>query len=231
MFAPFLLVTQPNVPVTWQNDDGVGHVVQTTPQNTPFLNPSPFAFTVPPHSRATLTFSQPGLYDYYGSTKAGWDGDDNRDAANEGVPNFPLAMEGVIWVQGPIKGLATSVSNDIPKKGESASDFLAIPVGGSVTWHNTDTDKHTVTEVAGWSGGVNPAKLTVDVIEGTLEAPPDGETKVATFAKPGLYYYYYYYYCAVHATVQGKWHRASATKDASEYPVPMEGFVLVAPAR
>jgi plastocyanin len=228
MFTPFIQVTRPNVPVTWRNDDGMAHVIKTTPSTSAFLNPDPFAFTVPAHGSATLTFSQPGMYDYYDSTKASWDGDDNRVAADEGVPNFPMAMEGVIWVQGSIKGLSTSASNVIPAgKDDFASDFLAIPVGGSVSWQNSDTDKHTVTQVVGWSGSINPATLTVNVINGTTDAPPSGETKTATFTTPGLYYYY----CAAHATVQTKWHRASAMKDASEAPIPMEGFVLVVPAQ
>jgi len=61
-------------------------------------------------------------------------------------------------------------------------------------------------------------------IPGTTNAPPNGGTAAFTFHTPGLYYYF----CAEHADINSTWHRASAHKDASEYPMPMEGFVLVA---
>jgi hypothetical protein len=37
----------------------------------------------------------------------------------------------------------------------------------------------------------------------------------------------YYYYCANHALINKDWHRVQAFKESSEYPIPMEGFILV----
>jgi hypothetical protein len=45
------------------------------------------------------------------------------------------------------------------------------------------------------------------------------------FSDPGLYYYY----CSAHASINARWHRAVANTDASEFPIPMEGFILVVP--
>lgn len=226
VFAPFIVEARPGTPVVWHNDDTVAHVVTTTPQHSAFLNPTLFAFTIPAHGSAALTFATPGVYDYFDSTKAHWSASDNRIEANQGVPNFPLAMEGVLWVRGPISGLARSAHNAIPGKDDYATDFLAIPAGGQVTWQNADTDTHTIEEVPGWKGDVNPASLGGAVILGTDAAPPGGGTKTQTLWTPGLYYYY----CSVHATLNTQWHRAVARTTASEYPIPMEGFILVAPS-
>jgi plastocyanin len=226
LFAPFILATQPGTKVTWRNMDTAAHSVVTTPDSTAYLNPVPFSLLVPPGGDATFTFSKPGAYDYYDGAAATWNGDDHRVAADRGMPNYPLAMEGVIWVQGRIAGLPATATEPIPARDEFATDFLAVRVGGTVAWYNADTDDHDIVEVPGWGGPVNPARLAVGELDGTDAAPPNGATKVATFATPGLYYYF----CAIHAHVEATWHRAAAHADASDTPIPMEGFVLVAPS-
>jgi len=70
---------------------------------------------------------------------------------------------------------------------------------------------------------INPADIGPYQIKGTEAAPPTGATIAIPFTTPGLYYYY----CSAHADVNVTWHRAQAHKDASEAPIPMEGFVLV----
>ncbi len=95
--------------------------------------------------------------------------------------------------------------------------------GGTVTWHNGDTDTHFIDAVYGWSRPINPIDIGPNQIKGTDEAPPNGGSLTLHFATPGLYYYY----CSSHAGVNRQWHRASAQEDASEAPIPMEGFVLV----
>lgn len=60
-------------------------------------------------------------------------------------------------------------------------------------------------------------------LSSVIAGKPGGETITIIFSKPGLYYYY----CANHALVNKDWHRVQAFKQASEYPIPMEGFILV----
>ena len=77
--------------------------------------------------KVSFTFTKPGLYDYFDNTKAKWVDADQRVKANTGVPNFPLAMEGTIWVQGHLSGLPSSANNVIPNgKDEFTTDFIAI---------------------------------------------------------------------------------------------------------
>jgi plastocyanin len=174
--------------------------------------------------KVSFTFTKPGLYDYFDTTRAKWVDADHRVKADTGVPNFPLAMEGIIWVQGHLRDLPSSANNVIANgKDQFTTDFLVIHQGGTVRWHNSDSDKHFVAEVDGWSAPINPAQIGPYQIKGTQAAPPTGAILAVTFATAGLYYYY----CSVHADVNATWHRARAHKDASEAPIPMEGFVLV----
>jgi plastocyanin len=225
VFAPFIATVPMNSIVIWRNMDGTAHSFTTTPDHTSYLNPEPFSLTALAGGTAKFIFTQPGVYDYYETGAATWNPTDHRVAANAGAPSYPLAMEGVIWVQGPIAGLRSSVTNLIPGKDEYASAFLAIPQGGSVAWYNGDTDDHDTELVPGWTKPINPVPLEVGREDGTDQAPPNGETKVVTFATPGLYYYY----CAIHANVVPRWHRAEAHANASEFPIAMEAFILVAP--
>lgn len=225
IFAPFIVTAQPHTSVTWMNADSVAHTVVTTPDHSAYLNPTPLALTVAPGKRASVTLTTPGVYDYYDAAEAAWNGDEHRVTARSGVRNFPLAMEGVIYVPGRLGGVPGAVTNLIPGKDEFATDFIAVQQGGFVAWYNADTDKHEIAQVTGWGATVNPASAPSVVVDGTDDAPPNGATTVAEYATPGLYYYY----CSIHATVDTTWHRAVAIKQASEYPIPMEAFVLVVP--
>ncbi len=225
LFVPFILAVQPNTIVTWQNDDTISHTIMTTWDQSNFLNPQAFSLTAAAGQTVSFTFTRPGIYDYFDHAKARWVDADRRVKADARVPHFPLAMEGIIWVQGSIRGLPSAATNLIPKgKDDFMTDFIAITAGGTVSWHNSDTDEHFVDLVYGWSGPINPTEIGPDPVKGTQEAPPAGETSTLTFTMPGLYYYY----CSAHADVNLTWHRAQAHQDASEFPIPMEGFVLVA---
>jgi plastocyanin len=217
------VTVRPHTAVTWTNHDAVDHTITTTPDKTAYLNPAPLSLSVPAGGSVSYTFTKPGLYQYFDTTMATWNGDIHRVKANDGAPSYLLAMEGIVWVQGPIADLSSSVTNPIPGKDEFASDFLAIKQGGTVAWYNADTDKHVIALVPGWGGQINPTALSSGVIEGTDDAPPNGETKMMTFGTPGLYYFY----CSAHASIQATWRRAVAHPDASEQPIPMEAFVLV----
>jgi plastocyanin len=229
IFEPFILEVQPNTTLTWQNNDSVAHVFMTTPDQNTFLNLEAFSLRVPAGGRVYFTFKQPGLYHYYDTTMATWDAADARVAAREGVPHFPLAMDGVIWVQGTISNLPSGASNHIPHGHDDfVSEFIALDPG-LVALHNLDTDPHFISDVSGWSAsdnpsqaGINPADIGLNRIDGTATIP-GGDTINLFFSTPGLYYYY----CANHARINATLHRAEALLGASEYPIPMEGFVLV----
>ena len=231
LFEPFILAVPPNTPVTWQNNDAVAHTIVTTPDQTPFLNLHASSFTVAAGQRAGFKLVQPGLYHYHDPTMATWNRADARVAANKGVPNFPLAMDGVIWVKGAISNLPSATTNRIPPMHDDfVSEFLAI-TPGSVSWHNFDSDPHFVALVPGWSATsdppqaqaeINPTDIGVNRIAGTDDVP-GGDTITVIFSKPGLYYYY----CVNHAHIDAATHRVEAFKLASEYPIPMEGFILV----
>lgn len=229
LFEPFILTVQPNTTVTWQNQDTVAHTISTTPDQTPFLNLHAFSLTVAAGQRVQFKLAQPGLYHYFDPLLSTWNKADARVAARKGLPNFPLAMEGVIWVKGPISNLPSATTNHIPPKHDDfASEFLAI-TPGSVSWHNFDSDPHFVALVPGWAAtsdplqtGINPIDIGVNRIAGTDDVP-GGDTIAVIFSKPGLYYYY----CVNHAHIDGATHRAEAFTMASEYPIPMEGFILV----
>jgi plastocyanin len=224
--APFITAVPVNSLVIWANQDGVAHTFTTMPDHTSYLNPEPFALTVPPSGTVQLRFTHPGVYDYYDPHRATWNATNHRVAANAGAPGFPLAMEGVIWVEGPIAGLPLTTTNPIPGKDEYASEFVAIAQGGSVAWYDGDTDDHDTELVPGWGKPINPLRLAVGRLGGTDAAPPNGATRIVTYRAPGLYYYY----CSLHADVVPQWHRAEAHRAASEFPIAMEAFVLVAPS-
>jgi len=224
VFSPFILTVQPNTFVTWQNNDSVSHMVMTTWDQSNFLNPQAFALHAAAGQKVSFTFTRPGLYDYFDTSRAIWDKTEDRVRAKKSGPNYPLSMEGIVWVQGQISGLPSSATNAIPRgKDDFTTDFLAITQGGAVSWQNNDTDTHYIDMVYGWSRPINPVDLGPNKIKGTDDAPPNGGSLTIHFTKLGLYYYY----CSAHADVNLQWHRAAAHQDASEAPIPMEGFVLV----
>jgi plastocyanin len=148
---------------------------------------------------------------------------------SQGRAEFSAGDGGRDLGQGAISNLPSATTNRIPPKHDDfATEFLAINPG-SVSWHNFDTDPHFVALVPGWSAAssasqaeINPTDVGVNRISGTDDVP-GGDTIAVIFSKPGLYYYY----CVNHAKIDAATHRAAAFKLASEYPIPMEGFILV----
>ncbi len=223
IFAPFILPVQLNTTVTWKNNDTVTHTILSTPNQSSFLNVNAITLNVTAGQSVKFTFTKPGLYHYYDNTMATWNAATSRVAANKGVPNYPLAMDGVIWVQGSINFLPSAATNHIPAGHDDfANEFTAINSGGTLSIHNFDTDPHFLAEVPDLPAPINPAELGINRIGGTDDVP-GGETITLFFTAPGLYYYY----CPNHAVVEQSWHQTSAFKAASEYPIPMEDFVLV----
>ncbi len=222
-FVPFILVIQLHTIVTWQNNDRVAHVFTTTPDQSSFLNPQPFSLKIAVGQSAQFTFTQAGLYHYYETTMSTWNRSLSHVAARVGVPQYPLAMDGMIWVQGPITGLPSVAVNQIPKEHAAfATEFLAIAQSGVVTWHNFGEYPHFIGLVPSWPAPINPADIGLHRLAGT-EDVPGGEAVTISFNTPGLYYYY----CRNHDRIDATTHRVQSLKKASDYPIPMEGFVLV----
>lgn len=223
LFVPFVLVVPLHATVIWRNSDTVMHVITTTAQQSPFLNRQAFSLHVMAGGQVQFAFSHAGLYHYYDPTMSTWNPTLSRVAAHRSTPHFPLAMDGVIWVQGAIPGLPTAAINQvIAGHDEFASEFVSIGQRGGVTWHNFDEDPHFVGLVAGWSPPINPVDIGLYRIAGTHDVP-GGATVTVLFDTPGLYYYY----CRNHDRVDPHTHRAQALPKASEYPLAMEGFILV----
>ncbi len=223
LFEPFILTIEPHTLVTWRNDDTVAHKFTTTPDHNTFLNPQSFSLTVAAGKSFQLPFTQPGLYHYYDTAVATWNTTFSRVAARKGTPRFPLAMDAVIWVRGPISGLPTATLNHIPQgHDEFASEFIAISSPGAASWHNFDEDPHFFGIVPNWPTPINPVTVGLYRMAGTQNVP-GGQTVTILFNTPGLYYYY----CRNHDRIDATTNRALPLTKASEYPLPMEGFVLV----
>jgi len=221
--VPFILPVQPGTTVTWQNNDAQMHPFSTTPDHNLFLNRQSFSFNIASGKSVHFTFTKPGLYHYFETRLDSWNGIFSRVIAGEKKINYPLSMEGLIWVQGPIATLPSTTVNFVLNGHDDFSyEFLAITHDGAVTWHNLDQDAHFVGEVNGWSAPVNPADFGLYRIGGTSEVP-GGDFTTVLFHTPGLYYYY----CRNHDQVDPLDFRAYPLAMASEFPIPMEGFVLV----
>ncbi len=87
---------------------------------------------------------------------------------------------------------------------------IMIEVGQTVTWVNKDSDPHVSTNVPG-----APKTFTI------VHAP--GKSSSFKFTKPGVYGYY----CLDHATYNVKLRRAVARKEADQFPIAMEGLIVV----
>ena len=223
LFEPFILAIQPHTIVTWRNDDAVAHTFTTTPDHSAFLNPHSFSLTVAAGQSLQFTFTQPGLYHYYDTVAATWNTAFSRVAARKGTSHYPLAMDAVIWVRGLIGSLPTAALNHIPQgHDEFASEFIAISSPGAASWHNFDEDPHFFGLAPNWSAPINPVNVGLYRMAGTQDVP-GGQTVTILFNTPGLYYYY----CRNHDRIDAATNRAQALSKASEYPLPMEGFVLV----
>ena len=223
LFEPFILPVVPGTVVIWQNNDAQAHPFTTTPDHDTFLNRQSFTFDVAAGGSARFTFTKPGLYHYFETRLDSWSSAFSRVVAGNKKINYPLSMEGIIWVQGQIANLPSTNLNFVLKgHDEFAHEFLAVTHDGAITWHNLDADAHFIGEVADWTAPVNPADIGLYRLSGT-DSVPGGESTTILFHTPGLYYYY----CRNHDDVDPVDHRVIALAMASEFPIPMEGFVLV----
>jgi plastocyanin len=234
LFEPFITVVDPattGTTVTFINNDTVAHDLKSVPladnSELSFVNVSgTISKTIPAGGSITLNLTKPGLYDLYDDTQATFDKTWKRVKTKANTAGFPHAAEAVIWVKGAIAGLPSAVKNTVIAGNDDFQlDFVAVKTGGSVTWHNYDTDKHYVSMPSTFGLNIDPAKIGdgLNLVNGTDDAPPNGGDTKLTFATPGLYYYY----CTAHADFDTGLDRANPHPDASVFPIPMEGFVLV----
>jgi plastocyanin len=234
LFVPFITVVDPTTEgsaVTFTNTDTVIHDVVSVPLADPseaaFVNPTGRITKVMPAGQSiTITLSQPGIYDLYDDTQATIDPIYRRTKPRANTAGFPYAAEAVIWVKGTIPGLPKKATNHVVKgQDDFFMPFNAITVGGSVTWHDFDADKHYVSDPGTFGPDINPTKFGdgLNVINGTKDAPPNGGDMTLTFTMPGLYYYY----CSAHAAFDPGLLRDQADYFSTIYPIPMEGYVLV----
>jgi hypothetical protein len=107
--------------VTWQNDDTISHTIMTTWDQRNFLTPQAFSLTAAAGQTVFFSFTRPGIYDYFDHGKARWVDTVRCVNADASVPHFPLAMEGIILVQGPFRGLPSLATNLIPN---GKDDFM-----------------------------------------------------------------------------------------------------------
>jgi plastocyanin len=223
LFEPFILPVELGTTVTWQNNDAHAHPFTTTADHNTFLNRQSFSFNVAAGKSVRFTFTRPGLYHYFETRLDSWNSAFSRVVAGAKKVNYPLAMDGIIWVQGPIANLPSTTLNYVLKGHDDfAYEFLAVRRDGVVTWHNLDADAHFVGPVSGWPYPLNPADFGSYRLSGT-DAMPGGEFTSVLFHTPGLYYYY----CRNHDQVDAVDNRVYPLAVASDFPIPMEGFVLV----
>ena len=230
LFMPFISVIASNSTLTFTNLDTVAHDIKTVPvadkSEAAFVNlGAPVSKAVNGGQSTTLTFTQPGIYDFYDDTQATIDPTYHRVSANKNAAGFPYAPEAVVWVKGSINDLPAKALNSVIAGNDAFQlDFVAVKQGGTVSWHNYDSDPHYVTQPTSFDG-LNPSQIGdgANKLLGKTDAPPNGETKSYTFGTAGLYYYY----CTAHADFDSTLNRAKAHDNASIFPIPMEGFVLV----
>jgi plastocyanin len=189
LFEPLILPVVPGTVVIWQNKDAQAHPFTTTPDHNTFLNRQGFSFDVAAGGSARFTFTKPGLYHYFETRLDSWSSAFSRVVAGNKKINYPLSMEGIIWVQGQIANLPSTNLNFVLKGHDDfAYEFLAVTRDGAVTWHNLDADAHFIGEADGWTSPVNPADIGLYRLSGT-DNVPGGEFTTILFQMPGLYYY------------------------------------------
>jgi plastocyanin len=201
-YIPTSVTIEVGQAVTWLNKDSDPHVSTSAPG-------APLTFTLVhvPGKPSSFTFSKAGVYPYYCVDHATYNMKLHRVVARKESDLFPIAMEGLIVVGGPELRGNPSASVTISRSAY-APDVDVVKTGGKVTWTNADTTEHAVTIVG--TGG--PAL-----------ALPAGKSQSVSFAKPGVYLFYDQRY----ATYNPKVGLAAAKKGAPNYPVALQGFVVV----
>jgi len=98
-FVPWLTIVNQAATVTWANQTQRPLDVQGVP-GYGSINPAPLTFQVTAGGSHALTFTTPGIYDYYATASAKLDPAWQRPVAREGVAGYPIPMAGVVVVLG-----------------------------------------------------------------------------------------------------------------------------------
>ena len=192
VFTPRVALAQPGQTVVIANSSGQDLQVRTTPHN-----PASFQIDVPAGGSARLTLTTPGLYHFYDAATAqviDYQAGNDVVHALPGAPDAALPDQGWLFVPGG-GGVPTDQRIMVP----SSHDLLAprvavVRVGGSVLFHNHDTDAHNlVTDPA------DPAGAAFELLGTDGEPALGGAERRVTFTAPGLYHVY----CSIHARIVG----------------------------
>jgi plastocyanin len=207
-FSPAYMTIAAGTTVTWHNSDSDPHTASTAPGMAPAAFDMPLA---PSGGTASYRFVTPGLYVIYCKAHATVDSANGMVKAMNGTDVFPETMAQVIAVTGAVAHPAGDTTVAVPGD-RFAPAYLTVAAGSTVTWHNADTDPHTVTTVPGY------APVAFD-----LPLAPSGGTASFHFTTPGLYVFY----CKAHATFDSTTGMVKAMNGTDVFPEAMAGAVFV----
>jgi plastocyanin len=241
-FSPWLVSVHAGDTVEWTNHDTDNHLVQAVIDER-YNTAAPGGFIgnalgtqhTPDGSAGTYrhTFTKPGYTFYFCAIHANVNTTTHEAEPHANASVYPAPMFGVVVVL-PDTSATTQASSYAPatvKISVPTQDYFtpwltAIHVGDTVTWFNGDTDNHLV------QAPVDPAtdsalhgKGIVQMIHGTkhLSEGPEGYSQKIT--STGVLFYF----CAMHASIDSKTNEPVAHPDASAFPSPMFGVIVVLP--
>ncbi len=224
VFTPRVVLAQPGQPIVFHNSAGQPLRITSTPHN-----PAAFQLTVGDGGSASLTLHTPGLYHFYDAATAhvtDYAGSSDVVRTLPGAPNPDLPDQGWIVVPGP-RGVPLEDHLMVPSSNDLFAPMVGVVrVGGSVIFHNHDTDPHNlVTDPA------DPTGVAFELLGTDGEPTIGGAERRITFTQPGLYHLY----CTIHARIVGRvggWEvvvpRDSHATGYADHN-PMQSWVLVVP--
>jgi plastocyanin len=220
-FTPRLVLAKPGQQISFTN-----HMNSTVELDTTRHAPQVERFSVPSGGTVQFSLARPGLYHFYDAASAhviAYVGENDVVNALPGAPNANLPSQGWMYVPDP-QGVPLNSFIHVP----TGNDLLAVPaavvqVGGSVSFHNQDTDAHNlVTDPA------DPAGVAFELLGTDGEPSIHGAIRRITFTAPGLYHIY----CSIHTMVMGQvgGYQVVMPRDSSASGYtdrnPMEAWVL-----
>jgi hypothetical protein len=214
LFTPYLLVINAGDSVTWMNDDTVLHTIVTAPRAAGgTLDPAPVQLVLAPGQQSTLTLRTPGVYYYCCGAHATLTAQEQA-AAMPTVRPYPVPMDGFIYVRGPgLSGLSAATLN-LTAANQVTPWITVLDRGATVTWANQTSQAQDLVSTPGY-GAVNPVPLRVHAATGSAAS--------IQLTTPGLCDYY----ATGPASLDPTWQRARARSGVADYPVPMEGVIVI----
>src|SRR6185437_7968286 len=176
-FTPRLVLAKPGQVISFTN-----HMNQTVEIESTRHAPQGEHFSVPSGGTVRFSLTVPGLYHFYDAVTArviAYVGENDVVNALPGAPNANLPTQGWIYVPGP-QGVPLHSFIHVP----TGNDLLAVPaaavqVGGSVSFHNQDTDAHNlVTDPA------DPSGIAFELLGTDGEPSIHGAIRRITFTAP-----------------------------------------------